>query len=164
MKRSLAMLCIAVLILSSVMGCAANRGYSARDEATAKRTIITILGAAGGALIGSQIGGGSGKVIAVATGTALGGALAWWLTKGMDRHDREVVNYALENNRDGETLPWRNNRSDREYRVTPRETYRSDGRYCREFSTDIHIDGEWEKGYGTACRQPDGRWKIVSTR
>lgn len=164
MKKSLALLCILALFVTGIMGCASSGRYSQRNENTAKRTIITILGAAGGALIGSQIGGGSGKVVAVAVGTALGGALAWWLTEGMDKHDKEVVNYAMENNRDGETLPWRNNRSGREYRVTPDRTYQDDGRYCREFTTDIYVEGEWQKGYGTACRQPDGRWEIVSTR
>ena len=33
---------------------------------------------------------------------------------------------------------------------------------CREFQTTITIDGREQPGYGTACRQSDGSWKIVS--
>jgi hypothetical protein len=32
--------------------------------------------------------------------------------------------------------------------------------YCREFQKQIIIDGKVERGYGVACRQPDGSWKI----
>jgi surface antigen len=32
---------------------------------------------------------------------------------------------------------------------------------CREFQQDVTIAGERVKAFGTACRQPDGTWKIV---
>ena len=32
--------------------------------------------------------------------------------------------------------------------------------YCREYQHTVTIDGKQEKAYGTACRQPDGSWKI----
>lgn len=38
------------------------------------------------------------------------------------------------------------------------------GAYCREFQQEVTIGGRLERSYGTACRQPDGAWKIVSTR
>jgi hypothetical protein len=38
----------------------------------------------------------------------------------------------------------------------------ADESYCREFTQTFTISGETEKGYGTACLQPDGSWKIVS--
>jgi hypothetical protein len=37
------------------------------------------------------------------------------------------------------------------------------GRYCREFQQQVTIGGRTEQAYGTACRQPDGAWEIVST-
>jgi surface antigen len=39
-------------------------------------------------------------------------------------------------------------------------TYQSGGSYCREFQNDVTIDGKKENAYGTACRQPDGSWKV----
>ncbi len=35
---------------------------------------------------------------------------------------------------------------------------------CRKFTTDIVIDGAARKVIGTACRQADGRWRIVDWR
>ena len=35
-------------------------------------------------------------------------------------------------------------------------------KYCREYTTHIMIDGERVKSYGTACRQRDGSWELVS--
>lgn len=37
----------------------------------------------------------------------------------------------------------------------------SDEEYCREFTQIIEVGGRKEEGYGTACQQPDGSWKIV---
>lgn len=36
--------------------------------------------------------------------------------------------------------------------------------YCREFQTTVLVNGQPQPSYGTACRQPDGAWKIVSQR
>jgi hypothetical protein len=38
----------------------------------------------------------------------------------------------------------------------------SGGRYCREFQHEIVVGNRQQSGYGTACRQPDGDWEIVS--
>lgn len=34
--------------------------------------------------------------------------------------------------------------------------------YCREYNQTFTIGKKTQKGYGTACLQPDGSWKIVS--
>ncbi len=34
--------------------------------------------------------------------------------------------------------------------------------YCREIIMDVVIDGVEQTAYGTACRQPDGSWKITN--
>jgi hypothetical protein len=36
--------------------------------------------------------------------------------------------------------------------------------YCREFQTTTLVNGQPQPSYGTACRQPDGAWKIVSQK
>ena len=47
--------------------------------------------------------------------------------------------------------------------VTPsREGRTNDGRYCREYQSSIYVGGKYEQGVGTACRNPDGTWQIVS--
>ncbi len=45
--------------------------------------------------------------------------------------------------------------------VTTREGTSASGLPCREFQHRITVGGKSENAYGTACRQPDGSWKIV---
>lgn len=44
-----------------------------------------------------------------------------------------------------------------------REGTSTSGRYCREFQQEVTVGGKTEQAYGTACRQPDGSWEVVST-
>jgi hypothetical protein len=46
---------------------------------------------------------------------------------------------------------------------TPRRAWTdASGRQCREYTTTREIDGRATKVYGTACRDPDGQWRIVN--
>jgi surface antigen len=40
-------------------------------------------------------------------------------------------------------------------------TQNNNGQYCREYRQTVKVGGKTQEGYGTACRQPDGTWKIV---
>lgn len=40
-------------------------------------------------------------------------------------------------------------------------SYLSNGQTCREYQTEIVINGRAEQVYGTACLQSDGAWRIV---
>lgn len=41
--------------------------------------------------------------------------------------------------------------------------YQNDyGQYCREYNALIFVGGQKQSGYGTACYQPDGSWKVVN--
>ena len=62
----------------------------------------------------------------------------------------------------GESITW--NDGNASGSVTPtREGNSSAGRYCREFHHEVTIGGNREQTYGTACRQPDGSWEVIST-
>jgi hypothetical protein len=62
----------------------------------------------------------------------------------------------------GETIYW--NEGNASGYVTPiRDGTSSGGRYCREFQHEVTIGGRKEQSYGTACRQPDGSWEVIST-
>jgi hypothetical protein len=62
----------------------------------------------------------------------------------------------------GERIVW--NDGDAYGSVTAvREGNSTSGRYCREFLHEVRIGGKVEQAYGTACRQPDGAWEIVSS-
>lgn len=140
-------------------GCAA-------DGSNQNETLGTLLGAAAGAWAGSSIGSGDGQIIATAAGTMLGATLGNRVGRSMDELDRmkaqDAQQYAY-NAPIGEAIVWNNPDSGNYGNVTPvRDGYTDSGRYCREFQTEVTVDGQLQNGYGTACRQEDGSWKIVS--
>lgn len=130
-------------------------------------TIGTVAGGALGAVLGSQFGGGKGKLAAVAIGAIAGAWGGSALGKKMDKADKvyaqRTAQDAMEYNNSGQTSTWRNPDSGNSGTVTPVQTYENaTGKNCREFETSIYVDGNQEKGTGTACRQPDGTWQIES--
>lgn len=132
-----------------------------------KETIGAVGGAVLGGLLGSKIGGGSGQLIATGAGAVLGGLLGSSVGKSLDDTDRlmaeRTTQASLEHVRTGETSTWSNPDSGASGSVTPQRTYQAtSGEYCREYEQTIEIDGQLERAYGTACRQPDGSWRIVS--
>ena len=137
------------------------------EQGKEKQTAGTLAGAGVGALIGSQIGGGKGALAAVAIGTLAGAWAGSEIGKSLDKADKayaqRTAQDALEYNKTGQTSTWRNPDSGHSGTVTPTSTYRtSEGSDCREFETNIYVDGKQERGVGTACRQPDGTWKVQS--
>lgn len=139
-----------VLALSVAGGCVATREQSG-----------AVIGGATGAAVGSTIGHGSGQVLAIILGAMLGTAVGADVGRQMDEYDRIRAAEAMEYNRSGEAYDWRNPDSQRHYRVVPRRTYDGPGGPCREFTLDADIGRRPEQVYGTACRQPDGTWRIV---
>jgi surface antigen len=130
-----------------------------------KETGGTLVGAAAGGLLGSQFGSGTGKLV----GTALGVLAGAWIGKevgsSLDNADkaamRQSSQYALEATKAGHTSNWSNPDSGNSGTVTPTKTYQTaQGGYCREYQQTITVGGKTQEAYGTACRQPDGTWKV----
>lgn len=134
---------------------------------TNKEGVGTLAGAALGAWAGSAIDNdGSGGVIAVAAGTIIGGLIGNQIGKGLDKADRleaERAQYeTLERRRSGERGTWYNPDTGHSGWTEAKPAYKNDkDQYCREFTQTVEIGGKKETAYGTACRQPDGAWKIV---
>lgn len=125
-----------------------------------------LLGAAAGGLLGSQIGSGSGQLAAVAIGTLAGAYLGGQLGQYLDEQDQAshsaTTQQTLEYEPSGTTSSWSNPDRGTQGSVTPMSTYQTGaGQYCREFQSTITVDGRTEYATGTACRQPDGSWRIV---
>ena len=62
----------------------------------------------------------------------------------------------------GETIVWNDVAAAGSVTVL-RDGSSTAGRYCREFQQEVTVGGKTERAYGTACRQPDGAWEIIST-
>lgn len=132
-----------------------------------KSDIGTGLGAATGAVIGSSFGRGNGRVVGGVLGALAGAGLGSSIGSSLDRADMtyydRTAQRAFETGQPGQTLPWRNTETGNSGSITPKRYYQTDeGRYCREFNQKINVGGKTETGYGTACRQEDGSWEIVS--
>ena len=122
-----------------------------------------LIGAALGALTGSNFGKGSGRTAAILGGAVIGAVVGGNIGQGMDRTDAVYASRALETAPVGKAVTWTNPDSGNKYTVTPTRTWRNaDGQYCREFTTWGWIGGYEQKLYGTACRRADGSWKTVS--
>ena len=79
-----------------------------------------------------------------------------------DDHNRNVIIYQ---NRYYDAMPESNriiwNDDSTQNRVAPEQTVSDfDTRYCREYQKEVTIDGKIQQTFGTACRQPDGTWRI----
>ncbi len=125
----------------------------------------TLGGAAAGGLIGSQIGHGSGTVAATLTGVLLGGFLGNHMGATIDDADKRRAASAEQRAYSapiGQQISWNNPQNGNSGTIVPtRDGYASNGAYCREFQQTIVVGGQKQQGYGKACQQPDGSWKIV---
>jgi len=150
--KKLLIVCVAAVSLSA---CLNNSGP--------KGQMGGLLGAGGGALLGSQVKG-KAQIPAIVAGTILGGVLGNSIGNSLDKVDQmtmaKTTQRTLEVVRDGETNTWRNPNTGNSGTVVPTRTYQSNNTYCREFQQTVVVGGQQQSAYGTACRQPDGTWKI----
>jgi surface antigen len=122
----------------------------------------TVLGGAAGGIIGSHVGGGHGRTAGIIVGTLLGALVGQDIGRSLDDADELRAAHVLEKNKTGQASTWENPDKGTEVTVTPIKTYQAQsGEYCREYQTEITVGGKVQQAYGTACRQPDGQWKIV---
>jgi surface antigen len=159
--RRMAVVGVVGLALLGSLGACRNTGYGPKE------TVGTLGGAALGGFLGSQIGDGEGQLAATAAGVVLGGLLGNYVGRGLDERDQleaeRSAMYAFEYNRDGQQSQWNNPNTGNYGYTVPTNTYQEQsGQYCREYQTSIVVQGQAQTGTGTACRQPDGTWRIVS--
>lgn len=122
----------------------------------------SVIGGVLGGVLGAQVGRGHGRTVAIIAGALAGAAIGGSVGQHMDESDRAKVAQTLEGVRTGVPVAWSNPDTRVQYSVTPTRTYETSAGPCREFTTEAIIGGKREKVYGTACRQPDGSWKVQS--
>ncbi len=154
MKRMIATALLAVAVLT---GCADGQGN--------KQTLGTIIGAGVGVLAGAQFGSGKGQWLAAAVGGLAGGYAGSEIGKVLDQNDQKMAQQtaqlALENNKTGLASDWHNPDSGHSGSATPVSTYSDGGKDCRDFETQVNVDGKSETATGKACRNGDGSWTVV---
>lgn len=132
-----------------------------------KQPIGSLGGGALGAWAGSSVGSGRGQIVATAVGAVAGALAGGYIGQQLDQADREraerTCQIALESGPVGKTVQWRNPDSGNYGTITPIRTYQTNGQYCREYQQTIVVGGKPQQGHGTACRQPDGTWRIMGS-
>lgn len=134
-------------------------------------TAGTVLGGIAGAVIGNKFGKGDGKTAATAVGAVIGATVGRNVGQSLDETSRRragvAAEQALETAAVGESIEWENpdNSGGPAYgsATVTRQGADSEGRTCREFQQTVTIGGRQEQSYGTACRDANGDWKIVSS-
>ena len=159
--KNLSRIATTFAIMFILVGC-----ETGRNGPGTKETFGTLGGAALGGLLGSQIGGGKGQLAATAIGVLLGGYAGNSLGKSLDRADRTYASQAQQQAYQApiqQPIAWNNPQSGNSGTITPvREgTNTRTNEYCREYQTTVNVGGKSESAYGTACRQPDGSWRVV---
>lgn len=149
-RRSTTVLCLAIAI--AMLACSTQ---------PTKEEQGLLIGAIAGGILGHQVGGGSGQVLATFIGTIAGAVIGGNIGRSMDETDQLNAAATLENVRTGVSSGWVNPDTGYEYVMTPTRTYDSGTGPCREYTLDAQIGGETRQIYGTACRQSDGSWLIV---
>ena len=113
-----------IALTMGLAGCSGNPGD--------KEALGTILGAVGGGIAGSQVGKGRGKLVATGIGTLLGAAIGNEIGKSLDRADRlamqRTTQQSLEKAKSGTTSTWKNPDSGNQGTITPKKTFRKEGR------------------------------------
>jgi surface antigen len=132
-----------------------------------KKEAGTILGGVTGGLLGSQFGKGGGQVATTALGAVAGAFIGNAIGSQMDEQDKAMNQRTFYNSMEtaptGSSASWKNPDNGHYGSVTPTRTYNTGQQFCREYTNKIVIGGKEQEGYGTACRQPDGSWKVVSS-
>jgi surface antigen len=157
MKQCLRIPCAATL----VFGLVALGGCDTPPQRQQEQAGV-VIGAVVGGLLGSQVGQGGGRTAATIIGTMAGAMVGGNIGRSMDETDRIKTSHALESVRTGVPSHWRNPDSGHQYTVVPTRTYDTRQGPCREYTVDAVIGGRSEKVYGTACRQPDGSWRVTN--
>ena len=149
---------IAIIISSCLMGGCAGT-YTKKDTGTA-------LGALTGGALAYGLGqNSSNKEIWTVLGIGLGAMMGSQIGAQLDQRDRflagKTFTASMEHTQQGKPTYWANPDSGNSGTFTPTRTYQTNvGQYCREFTTTVYVGGQAQQGYGTACRQADGSWKI----
>ena len=126
-------------------------------------TIGGLVGAAAGGLAGSQIGKGKGQLAATALGTLVGFVVGQQVGQSLGRTEETCFSRTFEHVPDRETIVWNDAGHNAQYQVMPVRTAEAvNGMYCREYQAKATVGGKVSETYGTACRQPDGSWKLMN--
>lgn len=122
-----------------------------------------LVGTAAAGFQGSQFGPPKDTLATTAIGILVGAAVGRGAGSAISRSEEVCFSQSFEHVADRETIAWMDPVEGVHYAVTPTRTVKgADGRYCREYTARATVNGQAAGIFGTACRQPDGRWELIN--
>jgi surface antigen len=128
----------------------------------------TGLGTAGvGGLAGKLTGDdGNGDVAAANIAAMNGGLVGGQIGAGIGERDRRIAleaEYrALEYTQSGQPITWKSSSSSLYGTVVASQPYRVGSQDCRQYSHTVYVSGQSRNARGTACRNADGSWTLLT--
>ena len=151
------------LLIFSLSACTATTGGSGTGSQPAP-----VSGGLGVAAAGGLLAANNTATLPATTQPRLAGRLLegpnvlLLVTDDLARAQRAAIT-AFESTPAGQTTIWRNPDNGHWGTLTPSRTYRdASGRYCRDYRQTVTIGGQENQRNGSACREPDGVWRIMS--
>jgi surface antigen len=118
-------------------------------------TVLTAVGAVGGAVIGNRTASPENRTVATIVGAIAGGIIGNQIGEAIDDRDRACMGHGLEITPVGRVVAWTNPRTQVQYQMRPVRNL-ADG--CRLFE---YRAGERGKMVAmTACRGNNGAWAV----
>lgn len=116
-----------------------------------------VIGGIAGAVLGNQVGKGSGRALATVGGAAAGVLIGGNLGRQIDIGNQACFAKALEFAPVGQRIAWPDAAQPR-YAVVPGSIERRGDQFCRHYDADVLVNGGWQQARGVACRGSDGVW------
>lgn len=169
----------------ALAGCVENTGRTAQQDAGI--AVGGLVGAIAGGLAGTQVGKGRGRTTAIIAGSILGGLAGGAIGNRLGQRDEQLAQQATQQTLASapvnQPVRWQNPQSGaygdvvattpvyQQPYYAPQPTAATYGTTysqpqtvdCRDYKQTIFVDNQrYETAVGTACRQPDGTWRIQS--
>ena len=118
-------------------------------------------------LLNLALGQGLARIASIVSGVLIGGSTGTLGARVLQKSDlllhQKTANQSLAQSENGAISNWINPKTGSSGAFRPMTTYTlANGLICRAFRTTIVFSDAIQSGIGTACRQRDGSWKIVS--
>lgn len=114
----------------------------------------------------SGTSGANGAVAARNYEALNGGLVGGTIGRSLDARERqralEAEYRALETTPSGQSVGWKGDGGDRYGNVVPGQPYRVGSQDCRQYTHTVFSGGGQQSAGGTACRNADGSWSLLS--
>ncbi len=159
LKKFIAVLAISSITVACQLG-SPSILFSKKNNDTPQNSANTKMDNNNSPEIGQNTGGDTKFTSATLLGTKLTKAAGTALDKEDLSYYHQTSQNTMENAAIGRVSSWSNPNNGHFGTITAIKTFQADGTYCRQYKQTINIDNKKHDDSGTACRQPDGTWKI----